>query len=599
MKKIISILLALLMVFALAACGDKPAPGTDNPVAPSGPDAQEKDMATLSTEAYEAFLKGDLAATVKNDFDVFKAGQSFHLNGLVEKYVEGFNDEYSSVDDYDLKYAYIDCGKDGIPELLLEQELFGDWDGMIMKYIFKFDGEKLNLIKGFDGYYRYWTEINNYGYVFTGGSSGAAYFDADYYLINADGEIVFLYSYGCDNSQSTPNVPYYHLDETKLPEDYIDNTYNYDVEKFYTCEHYNFADYKSMVPDWDDEDYDEKYAEYCKNYFYTFFDEYGEEAEVSPEYAKLYKQLGVKIVSNAEAQKMVDDHLKECGLTDELKAEEYPEMKILGEEESVCIVNDDGSVTVNTVQGLVDALDDGKTIYLKPGTYNLTKWLVRHRYDYYDSYVNCREYDWANCVAKKVFATDQQFIVSRANSVTIASEDPANPAEIIIDSPYCYVMSFCECSGITIKDIVAGHSKGNEGSCSADVFEFNSCDNVTVEGCDLYGCGAYGFYLVDSANITMNGGCIHDCTYGCVESYDATPVYFNDVEFRDCADGYTMFCNYRGNMHFKNCSFSNLNDMFSVEDGFVSLTGCTFDDAAMESLESNEDFGSLIVIYED
>lgn len=108
-------------------------------------------------------------------------------------------------------------------------------------------------------------------------------------------------------------------------------------------------------------------------------------------------------------------------------------------------------------------------------------------------------------------------------------------AEIAIDELSVDVLRFENCGKITLSGITAGHTKPAEHyECEGAVTRFNYCDNIKIEKCNLYGCGAEGIYSQASTNIAVTDCKIYDCTYSGIWLTDNSDAKVSKTEFFDC-----------------------------------------------------------------
>lgn len=614
MKKLAAIILSLAMVFSLCACEDKaetPASGGDTqtsetpapaPAVPSDnavqvPESTEDESEEIM-ELYKNVLRGKQEFVIGKDITGFEEGDSYLLPQFSDVCVEDMNEEWETEHTCTTSYAFLDCGLDGIPEMSVRLEMSDEYsDSHVRFFILNSLEGTPTVIADYDFYYRSYASINEAGLVEYGGSGGAFLYSDDYRYINAEGEEVFLYSCYTEMGNYIPAISSYYLPDME-GYDY-DRFIGEDIDEYYTVVAYNFSDFNVSE---EDPNYDEAYKEYVLGNFFVITDDYSNDVAPAEEYAAKYEEYGVKIYTQEEASEMIQAHLKEMGVTDEILSADYIEYTVLDEAKinDDVIENNDGSVTVGCAANLIDNIKDGATIYLKPGVYNLSDWCDIYESEYADTYYHrCRTYPDAFNYGDHIFIAGGQVIVNRINDLTIASLDPENPAEIVTDDMFNMVLSFCECSDLTIRDVVAGHSAGNEGHCSADVFEFTECDRVTLEYCDLYGCGCFGICANDTCVLDVTGGRIHDCTIGMAEIYGTAPVNFTDVCFENCSESWSsMFCLSDSSADFNNCSFSGLGDMFYMNESSAWLFGCTLDEAAEESVRTSEYFENSLYMYD-
>jgi len=89
---------------------------------------------------------------------------------------------------------------------------------------------------------------------------------------------------------------------------------------------------------------------------------------------------------------------------------------------------------------------------------------------------------------------------------------------LICDSEIDNVMWIINCDRITVSGLTATHTEPTEDErCYGNVFGIDGCDDITIENCEINGCGAIGVYtnLVDG--IVLRNNFIHDNTLWAVQ----------------------------------------------------------------------------------
>lgn len=168
---------------------------------PSNGDLYENFLAGTEKMSFSYYMSGDSLDIHKNsnDYDLFSklTDKEYTLPELVD----GMNKIFTDPDGFympqkisKMSYAYLDCGKDGNKELALSFVCpIVEEESTLTMIIKEIDG-KLQLVHSYDTWSRSDTSINEYGYVTSGGSGGAAlhYFESGY--IDASGKYNFAYS---------------------------------------------------------------------------------------------------------------------------------------------------------------------------------------------------------------------------------------------------------------------------------------------------------------------------------------------------------------------------------------------------------------------
>ena len=173
-------------------------------------------------------------------------------------------------------------------------------------------------------------------------------------------------------------------------------------------------------------------------------------------------------------------------------------------------VSEDGKVHVTTVDEFLAAIAPDTTIYLEPGVYDLSTAAGcgitetdRYRWDL--------RFDGPSLVITGVDGLTIEG--AGAESVTIA----AVPR-------YADVLGFERCAGLTLRGFTAGHTE-EKGYCTGGVLYFDLCDDAVIDGCALFGCGIMGITAGSCADMNVSNTEIYDCEYGAVTLNDSNAVF--------------------------------------------------------------------------
>ncbi len=175
-------------------------------------------------------------------------------------------------------------------------------------------------------------------------------------------------------------------------------------------------------------------------------------------------------------------------------------------------VGEDGKVHVTTVDEFLAAIAPDTTIYLEPGTYDLST-AAGYGVSENERYHWDLRYDGPSLVITGVDGLTIEG--AGAESVTIA----AVPR-------YADVLGFERCSGLTLRGFTAGHTE-EKGECTGGVLYFDLCDDAAIEGCSLFGCGIMGITASSCDNMNVSDTEIYDCEYGAVTLNDSNAVFDN------------------------------------------------------------------------
>ena len=175
-------------------------------------------------------------------------------------------------------------------------------------------------------------------------------------------------------------------------------------------------------------------------------------------------------------------------------------------------VSEDGKVHVTTVDEFLAAIAPDTTIYLEPGVYDLSTAAGcgvtetdRYRWDL--------RFDGPSLVITGVDGLTIEG--AGAESVTIA----AVPR-------YADVLGFERCAGLTLRGFTAGHTE-EKGYCTGGVLYFDLCDDAVIDGCALFGCGIMGITAGNCDDMNVSNTEIYDCEYGAVTLNDSNAVFDN------------------------------------------------------------------------
>lgn len=173
---------------------------------------------------------------------------------------------------------------------------------------------------------------------------------------------------------------------------------------------------------------------------------------------------------------------------------------------------DGGAIHVRSVAELLEAIAPDANIVIESGRYNLTEFL--------EDYPNARDQDaWDEehpyVKLGAVFDGVEVTIMNVTGlSVSGGAFDPAE-TEIVTEPRYAAVLNFDHCADVELACLTMGHTE--QGDCSGNVLDLDSCQNIALRTMDLYGCGVYGIHANNCGDLTVSNSTIRDCTYGSVD----------------------------------------------------------------------------------
>ncbi len=364
---------------------------------------EEKNGSLRGEELYDAFMNGDVKV-VYNKLsdesgdalkDYLEDGKEYSINEIVKCAEEG---EYTSrTISGDPKSTFIDCGEDGVKELLVKMD-FGASSSLSM-ILKDFDGE-LRICYSGESWDRSELSISDTGMISSAGSGGATVHGYDEAFVNADGEYKFFYS------STTEGDPYSYYAYTS-DDDYEELSFDDLDTEFFEINSYCVKDdngHSTYYYNYDmlDEDYNIITTEadlsasnpYMKKFTAAGITVYTQD-KIDDILTKKAEEIeypgGYKSVASAED----DNSEKQYGIT--LVSKEHVDSSGLTAEEQLtedfCISDDTGDVT-----GKVDGIkgssldghmkvsrnynDDKKPVYLFELDGEKVGSLVMESYDY-------------------------------------------------------------------------------------------------------------------------------------------------------------------------------------------------------------------------
>ena len=177
------------------------------------------------------------------------------------------------------------------------------------------------------------------------------------------------------------------------------------------------------------------------------------------------------------------------------------------------------------------------------------------------------------------------YIVGMKNIVLHGT--PEDGGFLITKPRYSDVLRFESCKNITIKNLTLGHEE--TGDCIGDVLVLNDCNNVTVEKCNLFGCGCIGVHTNRSKNISLTNTDIYGCSQEGVEALGTKNMHFsqcgifnngcgiwideecNNISFTDCNlhDNHGQLFMCHTETVFTNCNIEHHHDDFTDNVKFI------------------------------
>lgn len=176
-------------------------------------------------------------------------------------------------------------------------------------------------------------------------------------------------------------------------------------------------------------------------------------------------------------------------------------------------------------------------------------------------------------------------------------------AKILIEPRYAWVMSFINCSNIKFEGITFGHTES--GSCMGGVLGFESCHNISIINCKLFGSGTVGIMANMCTDLSVKKTEIYECTYGLTYIYNSKNVSFDGTTFRNTGEFNLVEIMQSENVIFNKCKFYDnyTNDfmphLFCIDENLwfendeskesdLTILKCTFKNNKISSFINND-----------
>ena len=205
------------------------------------------------------------------------------------------------------------------------------------------------------------------------------------------------------------------------------------------------------------------------------------------------------------------------------------------------------SVTVGSVDELIEAIGPNREIILEPGTYNLCE-AKTYGKDTNNDYCSWEgSYDGNEFVIRSV---ENLAIRGNGRLSTIIETEPR----------WANVIRIQNSSDVTLEGFTAGHTR-ERGECSGGVLYLEGCTNTAMKDLGLYGCGTVGLTAHLCTDVVLSGSEIYECSSSAVNLHTSNNVSVSDCRVYDIGleeyGGYTFFeMADSQNVTVSNCEFS-------------------------------------------
>lgn len=253
--------------------------------------------------------------------------------------------------------------------------------------------------------------------------------------------------------------------------------------------------------------------------------------------------------------------LTACAQTD---TKQDPETDSPPQKEVVEPQEADDTVTVSTAAELIRVIAPDAHIILKPGDYNFSDLTE-------EEIGECGGYVSPDSLAQG------EITIYNAPGLTLEAEE-SGPVRLITENGYADVVTLVYCDGAVLKGLVIGHEI-EKGECDADVLRIDTCEDVRVEECGLFGCGADGICAEKADHLTVTKTDIYECTSSIFSLVDTEEAVFDGCRFYD-NDGMFFLWGETEALVRDTEIFQNRNPLLEgyPEDVRITFRDCTFRD---------------------
>lgn len=122
---------------------------------------------------------------------------------------------------------------------------------------------------------------------------------------------------------------------------------------------------------------------------------------------------------------------------------------------------------------------------------------------------------------------DAEWNIYDVTNMALRAEKPGT-VRLLTEPAYGNVLTFTECSGIVLENLVMGHGP-EKGFCTGGVVQVDSSTDIRLTRCVLFGSGTEGIRASDVSRLIVDQTVIEECSYNIL-----TLVHCEDAVFRSC-----------------------------------------------------------------
>lgn len=234
-------------------------------------------------------------------------------------------------------------------------------------------------------------------------------------------------------------------------------------------------------------------------------------------------------------------------------------------------------MNIKTNIELINSINSKATINLYNGNYCISNLVLT---------------DDENVYYEEVFDGKELIIKGLDDLSFIGVEDNVN---ILVEPRYANVITFIGCNNIEISNIFLGHTL-KDGDCTGGVLKFINCSHVTIENCNIFGCGRIGIDAVDCDDFKIKSSNIYECSEEILRFIDSRKILFYKCNFYNNG-GYKFFTiNNCEEMEFDGCNiyenklkdYRGERDLFDIMNTVVKFNETTIKNNTVNSISNKK-----------
>ncbi len=198
-----------------------------------------------------------------------------------------------------------------------------------------------------------------------------------------------------------------------------------------------------------------------------------------------------------------------------IRSIQFSESAMIGKRRAVGRASTAGiqTIQVSTAEEFINAIGSDRIIEVAAGEYVLSavadRQLEHVRWD--------PEFDGKTITIRNV------------NNLTIRGVS-FKETSLVVNPRYVFVLNFENCTNLNLSKLTLGHTP-EKGACTSGVIGAKNCSNVSIDNCDLFGCGTEGLTLEAVHTFNFSNSIIRDCSYGIMTITSCKDVSFDNAQF--------------------------------------------------------------------